>query len=97
MNKAGLSANTTDAQTVIAYSESQTMVAVLKAAGDNLTRENVMKQAANLHNLKLPMLLPGITLSTGPDDFGPIKQMQLEKFDGTTWQLFGEVMSGSGS
>jgi branched-chain amino acid transport system substrate-binding protein len=95
MTKAGLSANTTDAQTVVAYSESQTMVAVLKAAGDNLTRENIMKQAASLHDLKLPMLLPGITLSTGPDDFGPIKQMQLEKFDGTTWQLFGEVMSGS--
>ena len=73
------------------------MVAVLKASGDNLTRENMMKQAASIHDLKLPMLLPGITLSTSADDFGPIKQMQLEKFDGTTWKLFGEVISGSGS
>ena len=72
------------------------MVAVLKASGDNLTRENVMKQAASIHDEKLPMLLPGITVSTA-DDFAPIKQMQLEKFDGTTWQLFGEVISGSGS
>jgi len=95
MNKAGLSANTTDIQTVFAYSAAQTMGAVLTACGDNLTRENVMKQAASLHALQLPMMLPGITLSTGPDDFLPIKQMQLEKFDGATWKLFGEVMSGT--
>ena len=74
----------------------QTMVTVLKACGDNLTRENVMKQAASIHDLKLPMLLPGITVSTGADDFAPLKQMQLMKFDGTTWRLFGEVISGSG-
>jgi ABC-type branched-subunit amino acid transport system substrate-binding protein len=97
MNKAGLSANTTDVQAVIGYSFAQTMVAVLKACGDNLTRENVMKQAASLHDLKLPMLLPGITLSTSAEDFDPIKQMQLQKFDGTTWRLFGEIVSGSGS
>jgi branched-chain amino acid transport system substrate-binding protein len=95
MNKAGLTANTTDIQAVIAYSYAQTMVAVLKACGDNLTRENVMKQAANLHALQLPMMLPGITLSTGPDDYLPVKQMRLEKFDGATWKLFGEVLSGS--
>ena len=73
------------------------MVAVLKQCGDNLTRENIMKQAASIHDLKLPMLLPGISISTSADDFAPIKQMQLEKFDGTTWKLFGEVISGSGS
>jgi branched-chain amino acid transport system substrate-binding protein len=95
MNKARLTANTTDIQAVIAYSYAQTMVAVLKACGDNLTRENVMKQAANLHALQLPMMLPGITLSTGPDDYLPVKQMRLEKFDGATWKLFGEVLSGS--
>jgi branched-chain amino acid transport system substrate-binding protein len=55
-----------------------------------------MKQAASLHGLKLPMLLPGITISTSASDFAPIKQMQLERFDGNTWQLFGEVLSGSG-
>jgi branched-chain amino acid transport system substrate-binding protein len=97
MQKNGLAANATDVQTVVAYSNAQTMVEVLKAAGDNLTRENIMKQAASLHQLKLPMLLPGITLSTSADDFNPIKQMQLEKFDGKTWQLFGEVISASGS
>ena len=95
MNKSGLSANITNVQAVIAYSFVQTMVEVLKTCGDNLTRANVMRQAASLHNLKLPMLLPGITLSTSADDFSPIKQMQLEKFDGTTWKLFGEVISGS--
>ena len=73
------------------------MVTVLKACGDNLTRENIMKQAASIHNLKLPMLLPGITISTTAGDFAPIKQMQLMKFDGETWKLFGEVLSGSGS
>ena len=67
---------------------------VLKACGDNLTRENLMKQAASIHDLKLPMLLPGIIVSTSADDFAPIKQMQLQKLDGTTWQLFGEVISG---
>ena len=69
------------------------MVAVLKQCGNNLTRDNLMKQAASVQDLKLPMLLPGISVSTSADDFAPIKQMQLEKFDGNTWQLFGE--SGS--
>ncbi len=86
--------NVADGLTVSAYSFAQTMVAVLKASGDNLTRENVMRQAASMHDLKLPMLLPGITLSTSANDFAPIKQMQLEKFDGATWKLFGAVISG---
>ena len=55
------------------------------------------QQAASIHDLKLPMLLPSITINTSADDFAPIKQMQLEKFDGMTWKLFGEVISGSGS
>ena len=97
MKKYNASANMGDVQGAIGYSYAQTMVAVLNACGDDLTRENVMKQAANLHNMTLPMLLPGITLSTSPTDFAPIKQMQLEKFDGTTWKLFGELISGSGS
>ena len=70
---------------------------VLRAYGNDLTRANVMKQAANINGQKLPMVLPGITISTSADDFAPIKQMQLAKFDGTTWRLFGEVISGSGS
>jgi branched-chain amino acid transport system substrate-binding protein len=56
-----------------------------------------MKQAASIHDLRLPMLLPGITVSTSADDYAPIKQMQLQKFDGATWRLFGKVISGSGS
>ena len=97
MKKYNSSGNIADAYTVYGYSAAQTMVAVFKQCGDNLTRENIMKQAASIHDLKLPMLLPGISVSTSADDFAPIKQMQLEKFDGNTWQLFGEVISGSGS
>jgi branched-chain amino acid transport system substrate-binding protein len=97
MKKYNASANMADVQGVVGYSLAQTMAGVLKASGDNLTRENIMKQAANLHDVKLPMLLPGITLSTSATDFAPIKQMQLEKFDGTTWKLFGDVIAASGS
>jgi len=89
--------NLADVNNIYGYSVAQTMVAVLKASGNNLTRENVMKQAASLHELRLPMALPGITVSTSATDFAPIKQMQLQKFEGETWKLFGELISGSGS
>jgi branched-chain amino acid transport system substrate-binding protein len=94
MKKYNTSAAVADSLNVYGYSLAQTLVAVLKASSDNLTRDNVMKQAASVHDLKLPMLLPGITLSTSADDFQPIKQMQLQRFDGATWQLFGEVIAG---
>ncbi len=97
MEKYNTSGSITDANNVYGYSVAQTMVGVLKAAGNNLTRENLMKQAASIHDEKLPMLLPGIMVSTSANDFAPIKQMQLMKWDGTTWKLFGEVISGSGS
>jgi branched-chain amino acid transport system substrate-binding protein len=97
MKKYNASGNVSDAFNVYGYTAAQTMVAVLKASGDNLTRENVMWQAASLHDLKLPMLLPRITISTSSDDYAPIKQMQLQKFDGNSWKLFGEVISGSGN
>jgi branched-chain amino acid transport system substrate-binding protein len=97
MKKNYSSGSLSDINNVYGYTVSQTMVAVLKASGDNLTRENVMKEAANIHDLKLPMLLPGINVSTSATDFAPIKQMQLMKFDGETWKLFGEVIAGSGS
>jgi branched-chain amino acid transport system substrate-binding protein len=86
-----------DVNNVYAYAVAETMVHVLKAAGNNLTRDNIMKQAASMNDLKVPMLLPGITISTSATDFAPIKQMQLQKFEGETWKLFGEVISGSGS
>lgn len=82
---------------VFGYTVTQTLVQVLKQCGDDLTRENVMKQAANLKDLALPMLLPGIKVSTSPTDYAPVKQLQLSRFDGKTWQLFGDVLSGAGS
>jgi branched-chain amino acid transport system substrate-binding protein len=69
------------------------LVAVLKQSGDNLARENVMKQAASLKNLDLGMLLPGIRVNTGPSDFAPVKQMHMMRFNGTSWELFGPVMT----
>ena len=80
---------------VYAYNAAQTLVHVLRKAGDNLTRENIMKQAASIKDLELPMLLPGIEINTSATDFRPIEQMQLQKFDGTTWRLFGEIISGA--
>jgi branched-chain amino acid transport system substrate-binding protein len=75
---------------VFGYTAAQGLVQVLKQAGDNLTRANVMKEAANL-DISLPMLLPGVNVKTAPDDFYPIEREQLMKFDGNTWQLFGKV------
>jgi branched-chain amino acid transport system substrate-binding protein len=97
MKKYYAAGNLADVNNVYGYSVAETLVAVLKASGDNLTRENIMKQAASIHDLKLPMALPGIVVSTSATDFAPFKQMQLQKFEGETWKLFGDVISGSGS
>ena len=67
------------------------MTQVLKQCGNDLSRENIMKQAANLKNFELPLLLPGIKVNTSPTDFAPIEQEQLAKFDGEQWVLFGEL------
>ncbi len=75
-----------------AYSVAATMVETLKRAGDNLTRENMLKQATSLKHWRAPMLLPGITITTSPTDYYPIECLQLSRFDGTTWKLFGEVL-----
>lgn len=77
------------------YVMAQTMVQVLKQAGDNLTRENVMRQAAGMKGLELDMLMPGIKISTGPDDFAPIKSMQLRRLVGERWQPFGQVIEAN--
>jgi len=79
-----------DVNIVYGYTAAQGMVQVLKQAGDNLTRDNIMKQAANL-NMTLPMLLPGVNVKTAADDFYPIERSQLARFDGKTWALFGKV------
>ena len=70
------------------------MVHVLKQCGDDLTRENIMKQAANIKNFSSEVMLPGIKVNTGPNDFFPIEQMQLMRFDGEAWRLFGDVITG---
>jgi hypothetical protein len=70
------------------------MVQILKQCGDDLTRENIMKQAASLKDFTTDMLIPGIKMNTGPNDFYPIEQMQLMRFDGEAWRLFGEILEG---
>ena len=75
---------------VYGYTVAQTLVQVLKQAGDNLTHDNIMKQAASL-DMTLPMLLPGVNIKTGPDDFYPIEREQLMKFNGKSWERFGKV------
>jgi ABC-type branched-subunit amino acid transport system substrate-binding protein len=75
------------------YNVAQTMVHVLKKCGDDLTRANVMKQAASINGLQLEGLLPGVTINTSATDFAPIKQFQLRKFKGERWELFGDVIS----
>jgi ABC-type branched-subunit amino acid transport system substrate-binding protein len=85
--------NLDDNFNVYGYGVAQTLEQVLKQCGDNLTRENVMKQAASLKNLRIDTLLPGIGISTGPKDYAPIEAVQLQRFDGKRWELFGEVMS----
>ena len=77
-----------------AYTLAQVMTHVLKQCSDNLTRENVMKQAASMKDLTFPMLLPGVTVNTGPDDFFPVQQLQLIRFNGTSWERFGDVVDG---
>ena len=85
--------NRADSLIVGGFNVAQTLVQVLKQCGDNLTRENVMKLAANLKDFRTTNLLPGITINTGPIDFAPIKQLQLRRFTGETWELFGPVLS----
>ena len=77
-----------------AYAAAQTMEQIVRQAGDNLTRENIMKQAENLKNVKIGALMPGIVLNTGADDHFPIEQMQLMRFKGEMWEMFGGVIEG---
>ena len=83
-----------DISTVYGYGVAQAMVQVLRQAGDDLTRANVMKQAANLKNFVPDIVLPGIRLDTSPSDHYPIEQLQMMRFRGDKWELFGPVISG---
>jgi branched-chain amino acid transport system substrate-binding protein len=85
-------ANLGDGNYVYAFAAATLMHETLKKCGDTLTRENLMKQAAGHHNLRLPGLLPGITVSTSATDFYPVQAVQLSRFKGETWELFGDVM-----
>ena len=97
MDKYMPGANQGDANYIYAYSVSFLMHQTLAKCGDTLTHENVMKQAANFQKLRVPLLLPGITVSTSPTDYYPIQAVQLQRFKGETWDLFGDVMAAEGS
>jgi len=85
--------NRIDVNVMYGYTVAQGLVHVLKACGNDLTRENVMKQAANLKNFRTEVLLPGITVNTSPTDFAPISQLQLQRFKGEKWELFGDIIA----
>jgi branched-chain amino acid transport system substrate-binding protein len=83
-----------DANATYAFSAASTMAQVLKQCGNDLSRDNVMKQAASVKDFEPPMVLPGMKINTSPTNFSPIRQMQLAKFDGQSWQLFGDLLMG---
>jgi ABC-type branched-subunit amino acid transport system substrate-binding protein len=85
--------NISDANTVYGYAAAQTMVQVLKQAGDNLTRENVMKQAAALKDFAPDTLVPGIKINTSATDFAPVEQLKMMQFKNGQWELFGDIIS----
>jgi branched-chain amino acid transport system substrate-binding protein len=87
-------ANRLDGSVVFGYGVAQTLVQVLKQCGDNLTHENIMKQAASLKSFTPDTLLPGVTINTSATDFAPIKQLQMMRFKGEKWELFGDIISG---
>jgi branched-chain amino acid transport system substrate-binding protein len=95
MNKWYPSGDKNDQLNAFGPSQAALTVHVLKACGDELTRENVMRQAANMDKLSLPMLLPGVTVNTSPADFAPIKEVQMARFDGERWRLFGPLIKGA--
>ncbi|MFN3259994.1 MAG: ABC transporter substrate-binding protein [Pikeienuella sp.] len=97
MNKYHPSGDQTSSFTAYGYAVAATLEQVLKQAGDDLSRENIMKEAANLRQVRIPLLLPGVTVSTSPTDFYPIESMRLQKFNGTTYELFGDVIAAESS
>jgi branched-chain amino acid transport system substrate-binding protein len=84
-----------DAGNVFGYGVAFTLCQVLTACGNDLSRENIMKQALSMHQLRCPVTLPGMTLNTSPTDYVPMKQLQLQKWNGKTWERFGDLIEGS--
>ena len=97
MNKYMPGADQSDNNYVVAYGFSKTMLQVLKQCNGDFSRENIMAQANNLHDLESPVLLPGLKINTSPTNHHPVRAMQLEKWDGKTWELFGSVIEGAPS
>ena len=97
MNKWYPDGDQTSSFTVFGYSSAWTMVETLKRAGDDLSRESIMKAASSLEDVAAPLLLPGITLNTSPTDSAPIEAMQLMRFNGESWERFGEVVHAESS
>jgi branched-chain amino acid transport system substrate-binding protein len=97
MDKNMPTANKADANHIYGYAVAALMTETLKRCGNEMTRANLMKQAASFQKYRVPLLLPGITVSTSPTDFYPIQAVQLQRFKGETWELFGEVMHAEGS
>src|SRR5207244_2722346 len=87
--------NVEDSTNVYGYIVAQLMVQVLKQCGTDFSRENVRKQAENLRNFRPPLLLPGVSLNTSATDHAPVKQLQLSRFNGKQWVLFGEVIGAA--
>ena len=83
-----------DVNAIIGFNAAAMLIQVLKQCGDDLSRDNIMRQAANLKDLELPMLLPGIKVNTSPDNCRVIRQLQLATFNGASWEQFGDVLSG---
>jgi len=84
-----------DSYAIFGYAAAETLFQVLTQCGDDLSRENIMRQAASLRHYQSPIALPGIAINTGPADFHPIKQMRLVQFDGNTWQPIGDVIESA--
>jgi branched-chain amino acid transport system substrate-binding protein len=88
-------ADLTDANSVYGYSAAKVMEQVLRQCGQDASRENIMRQATNLRDVEVPTLLPGIRLNSSPTNYRPVRQMQLQRFTGRTFERFGTLMEGS--
>ena len=86
-------ATISDVNAAYAYGVASLMTHVLKACGDDLSRDNILAQAASIKDLQLPLLLTGLKINTSPENYSPIRQMQLANFDGDSWQLFGDLIT----
>ena len=94
MNRALPGTDLANSTLTYAYTAAQLLEIVLKNCGNDLSRENILKQAASLKDVELGLILPGIKLNTGPKDHYPFEQLQMMKFNGTTFEFFGEVIDG---